>query len=77
MLLTFRCGWRWHVELSAVKATKMVGGPEHIVYEEMLRELGLFSLKMKSLLRGLTAVYSCLVGERREDAARLSLKGAQ
>lgn len=74
VLLTFRSGWRWHAGLCPVKATKMVSGLEHIMYEETLRELRLFSLKMKRLWRDLTVVYSCLMGERREDVVSLSLK---
>lgn len=56
MLLTFRSRWRGHVGLSAVKATKGASGLEHIMDEEMLRELGLFSLKMKILGRDITTV---------------------
>lgn len=67
MVLTFRCGWRWHAGLNPVQATKMVNGLEHIIYEETLRELGLFSLKMKRLWRDLPAVCSCLMGDHRED----------
>ena len=74
VLSSFRSGLRRHAGLSPVKATKMVNGVEHIMCEEMLRELGLFSLNMKRLWRDLTAIYDCLMGERREDVASLSLK---
>lgn len=41
--------------------------------EKMLRELMLFSLKMKRLWKDLTAVNSCLMGECKEDVANLFL----
>lgn len=56
MLLTFRSRWRGHVGLSAVKAAKAVSGLEHIMYEDMLRELGLVSLKIERLGRVNTTV---------------------
>ena len=37
------------------RVTEMIGGLEHLSYEEGLRELGLFSLEKKRLLEGLTA----------------------
>lgn len=40
---------------------------EHITCEETLKELGLFSLKMKRLWRDLPTVCSCLMGDHRED----------
>lgn len=67
MLLTFWYGWRWHAGLNPVQATKMLNVLEHITCEETLKELGLFSLKMKRLWRDLPTVCSCLMGDHRED----------
>lgn len=67
MLLTFWYGWRWHAGLNPVQATKMLNVLEHITCEETLKDLGLFSLKMKRLWKVLPTVCSCLMGDHRED----------
>ena len=52
-------------------ATKMIKGLEHLSYKKRLSDQGLFSLKKRSLKRGLINVCKYLRCRRQRDEARL------
>ena len=54
-----------------MRATEMIGGLEHLSYEDSLRQLGLFSLEKRRLRGTLINVYKYLRGGHQDNGTSL------
>lgn len=58
------------LEQVQLKATMMVKGLEHSIYQERLREMGMFSLEKRKLRRDLISMCKHLIGGSKEDTSQ-------
>lgn len=56
------------------KSAKLIRGPEHLSYEDRLRELGLFSLQKRRLWRNLRAAFQYLQKVHKKDGERFFIR---